>query len=117
MAIKYARLFSPTTQFQTRSGALNTAGLLRVFINGTDDLAQVYNDNMEIMRQPIVLDDNGRAQGVFVDIKKVYRLEVYDRNDSLLFTIPNLQATEGGGGSTIITPGSMEHWLGMYGPT
>ena len=110
MAIKYARLFSPTTQFQTRSGALNTAGLLRVFINNTDDLAQVYNDNMELMRQPIVLDDNGRAQGVFVDIKKVYRLEVYDRNDSLLFTIPNLQATEAAGGSTIITPGSMEHW-------
>ena len=117
MAIKYARLFSPTTQFQTRSGALNTAGLLRVFINNTDDLAQVYNDNMELMRQPIVLDDNGRAQGVFCDIKKVYRLEVYDRNDSLLFTIPNLQATEAAGGSTIITPGSMQHWLGMYGPT
>ena len=117
MAIKYARLFSPTCQFQTRSGALNTAGLLRVFINNTDDLAQVYNDNMELMRQPIVLDDNGRAQGVFVDIKKVYRLEVYDRSDSLLFTIPNLQATEAAGGSTIINPTALQHWLGMYGPT
>ena len=117
MATKYARLFSPTTQFQTRSGALNTAGLLRVLINGTDDLAQVYNDNMELMRQPIVLDGNGRAQGVFVDIKKVYRLEVYDRNSSLLFTIPNLQATEAAGGSTIINPTNLQHWLGMYGPT
>lgn len=101
MAIKYARLFSPTTQFQTRSGALNTAGLLRVFINNTDDLAQVYNDNMELMRQPIVLDDNGRAQGVFCDIKKVYRLEVYDRNDSLMFTIPHLTPGGGGGGTSV----------------
>lgn len=101
MSIKYARLFSPTTQFQTRSGALNTAGLLRVFINNTDDLAQVYNDNMELMRQPIVLDDNGRAQGVFCDIKKVYRLEVYDRNDSLMFTIPHLTPGGGGGGTSV----------------
>lgn len=100
MATKYARLFDPTTQFQTKSGALNTAGLLRVYLDETDDLAEVFDDGMSIIRQPVVLDNNGRAPGLFVDSKKTYRLEVYDRNNSLMFTIRSMTSTGGGGGST-----------------
>ena len=97
MATQYARLFDPTTQFQTKSGALNTAGLLRVYLDDTDDLAEVFDDGMSIIRQPVVLDNNGRAPGLFVDSAKTYRLEVYDRNGSLMFTIRSMNSTGGGG--------------------
>lgn len=100
MATKYARLFDPTTQFQTKSGALNTAGLLRVYLEETDDLAEVFDDGMSLIRQPVVLDNNGRAPGLFVDSKKTYRLEVYDRYNKLMFTIKSMTSTGGGGSGT-----------------
>ena len=101
MATKYDRLFSPAIQFQTRSGALNTAGHLLVFLDETDDYAEVLDDGMRRITQPVVLDNNGRAPGLFVDSKKIYRLEVYDRNDSLMFTIPHLTPDGGGAGTTV----------------
>lgn len=101
MATKYDRLFSPAIQFQTRSGALNTAGHLLVFLDETDDYAEVLDDGMRRITQPVVLDNNGRAPGLFVDNKKVYRLEVYDRNDSLMFTIPHLTPDGGGAGTSV----------------
>lgn len=101
MATKYDRLFSPAIQFQTRSGALNTAGHLLVFLDETDDYAEVLDDGMRRIKQPVVLDNNGRAPGLFVDSKKIYRLEVYDRNDSLLFTIPHLTPDGGGAGTSV----------------
>lgn len=101
MATKYERLFSPAIQFQTRSGALNTAGHLLVFLDETDDYAEVLDDGMRRITQPVVLDNNGRAPGLFVDSKKIYRLEVYDRNDSLMFTIPHLTPDGGGAGTTV----------------
>lgn len=101
MATKYERLFSPAIQFQTRSGALNTAGHLLVFLDETDDYAEVLDDGMRRITQPVVLDSNGRAPGLFVDSKKIYRLEVYDRNDSLMFTIPHLTPDGGGAGTTV----------------
>ena len=95
------RLFDPTTQFQTKSGALNVAGRLRVFIENTDDPAEVFGDNGEIISQPVILDANGRANGLFVRPKKIYRLEVYDRQDALLFTIGAMAGGTGGGGVSI----------------
>ena len=95
------RLFDPTTQFQTKSGALNVAGRLRVFIENTDDPAEVFGDNGEIISQPVILDANGRANGLFVWPKKIYRLEVYDRQDALLFTIGAMAGGTGGGGVSI----------------
>lgn len=100
MATRYARLFDPTTQFQTKSGALNTAGLLRVYLAETDDLAEVFDDGNSLISQPVVLDNNGRAPGLFVDSTKTYRLEVYDRYGSLMFTIRSMTSTGGGGGSS-----------------
>lgn len=95
------RLFDPTTQFQTKSGALNVAGKLRIYIESTDDLANIYGDDGSLLSQPLILDSNGRARGLFVDSGRSYRLEVYDRNDSLLFTIRRLEPNESG---TIVNP-------------
>ena len=95
------RLFDPTTQFQTKSGALNVAGKLRVYVESTDDLANIYGDDFSLLSQPLILDSNGRARGLFVDSGRSYRLEVYDRNDSLLFTIRRLEPNASG---TIVNP-------------
>lgn len=95
------RLFDPTNQFQTKSGALNVAGRLRVFIENTDDLANIYGDDGSLLSQPLLLDSNGRGRGLFVDSGRSYRLEVYDRNDSLLFTIRRLEPNASG---TIVNP-------------
>lgn len=95
------RLFDPTTQFQTKSGSLNVAGRLRVFIENTDDLANIYGDDGSRLPQPLLLDSNGRARGLFVNSGLSYRLEAYDRNDSLLFTIHKLEPNASG---TIINP-------------
>lgn len=85
------RLFDPTIQFQTKSGALNVAGKLRVYVESTDDLANIYGDDGSLLSQPLLLDSNGRARGLFVNSGHSYRLEAYDRNDSLLFTIRRLE--------------------------
>ena len=90
------RLFDPTTQFQTKSGALNVAGKLRVYVESTDDLANIYGDDLSLLSQPLILDSNGRARGLFVDSGRSYRLEVYDRNDSLQFTIRRLEPNASG---------------------
>ena len=95
------RIFDPTTQFQTKSGALNVAGKLRVYVESTDDLANIYGDDVSLLSQPLILDSNGRARGLFVDSGRSYRLEVYDRNDSLLFTIRRLEPNASG---TIVNP-------------
>lgn len=95
------RLFDPTTQFQTKSGALNVAGKLRVYVESTDDLANIYGDDVSLLSQPLILDSNGRARGIFVDSGRSYRLEAYDRNDSLLFTIRRLEPNASG---TIVNP-------------
>ena len=95
------RLFDPTTQFQTKSGALNVAGKLRVYVESTDDLANIYGDDGSRLPQPLFLDSNGRARGLFVDSGRSYRLEVYDRNDSLLFTTRRLEPNASG---TIVNP-------------
>ena len=90
------RLFDPTTQFQTKSGALNVAGKLRVYVERTDDLANIYGDDVSLLSQPLILDSNGRARDLFVDSGRSYRLEVYDRNDSLLFTIRRMEPNASG---------------------
>lgn len=93
------RLFDPTKQFQVRSGALNVNGRLRVYYNNTDDLAMVRDDNGSAVSQPVILDANGRAPGLFVDDTRMYRLAVYDPSDHLLFTIPDMAPMGAAGGS------------------
>lgn len=102
------RLFDPTTQFQTKSGALNVAGKLRIYAESTDDLADIYGDDGSRLTQPLILDSNGRARGLFVDSGRSYRLEAYDRNDSLLFTIRRLEPNASGTiiGNTVFIKGT-----------
>lgn len=102
------RLFDPTTQFQTKSGALNVAGKLRIYVESTDDLANIYGDDGSRLPQPLILDSNGRARGLFVDSGRSYRLEAYDRNDSLLFTIRRLEPNASGTiiGNTVFIKGT-----------
>ena len=97
MALAY--LFAPTTQFQARTGANLTAGFLRVFYTQTDDAAPTYSDFAATPNEEeIVLDADGRAV-VIVDSTKTYRLEVYNRNHGLMFTVDPLTAVGGAGGS------------------
>lgn len=101
MAVTYLRLFPAVNQFELRNGQLNTAGRLKVFFEGTDDLADLYDENGSQLQQPVVLDDNGRARGLFVDSKKVYRLEVYDCYGQLLYTVRKMVPSGGGAGSAL----------------
>ena len=100
MALAY--LFEPTTQFQARTGANLTAGFLKVFYTQTDDAAPTYSDFAATPNEEeIVLDADGRAV-VIVDDTKTYRLEVYNRNSGLLFTIDPITAMGGGGGGSMV---------------
>lgn len=101
MAVTYLRLFPATQQFELRNGQLNVAGRLNVFFEGTDDLADLYDENGTQLAQPVILDDNGRARGLFVDSKKVYRLEVYDQFGELLYTVRKMVPSGGGTGSAL----------------
>lgn len=97
----YLRLFDPTQQFQLKNGALNVSGRLYVYLEGTDDYAALYDENGSQLSQPVVLDNNGRSPGLFVDSKKTYWLKVNDQYDETLFTIKKMTPCGGGGGSVL----------------
>lgn len=101
MAVTYLRLFDPTQQFQLKNGAINVAGLLKVKLEGTDDWAPVFDENGTQLQQPVILDNNGRSKGLFVDASKVYWLEVDDRDGYELFTIRKMTPCGGGTGSSL----------------
>lgn len=101
MAVTYLRLFDPTQQFQLKNGAINVAGLLKVKLEGTDDWAPVFDEDGTQLQQPVILDNNGRSKGLFVDASKVYWLEVDDRDGYELFTIRKMVPCGGGSGSSL----------------
>lgn len=101
MAVSYLRLFDPTQQFQLKNGALNVSGRLYVYLEGTDDYADLFDENGSQLQQPVVLDNNGRAAGLYVDSKKTYWMKVNDQYDSTLFTIRKMTPCGGGGGSVL----------------
>ena len=101
MAVKYLRLFDPTQQFQLKGGQLNVAGRLFVHFSDTDDLADIYDENGSQLTQPVILDNNGRAAGLFVDSAKVYWLDVQDQYGMSQFTIRKMTPCGGGGGSQL----------------
>lgn len=103
MAVKYLRLFDPTQQFQLKGGQLNVAGRLYVHYESTDDLADLYDENGTQLTQPVILDNNGRAAGLFVDSSKVYWLDVQDQFGMSQFTIRKMTPCGGGGGASLGT--------------
>lgn len=101
MAVKLLRLWDPTTQFQLKGGQLNVAGRLYVHYADTDDLADLYDDDGTQLSQPVILDNNGRAAGLFVDADRVYWLDVQDMYGMSQFTIRKMTPCGGGGGSLL----------------
>lgn len=98
MALQY--LFDPNKQFQSIGGVNEVSGFLRVFLNGTDDLATTYRNFDGGLNEPdIVLDSYGRAV-VIVDDTKTYRIEVYNRLGGLMWTVSNYKARGGSGGGS-----------------
>lgn len=84
MSLSY--LFDPNKQFQAPNGLNNVNGFLRIFLNGTDDYALTYKDfTGTFNKRDIPLDNNGRCV-VIVDEDYTYRIEVYDREGSILWT-------------------------------
>ena len=98
MAVKYQYLTDPLLGYQTKSGSLNTAGIIRVYDAATDDPVVTYKDFAGTANaQDIRLDDNGRAV-IIADDSRAYRVEVCDRYGALLYTQTPLYAKGGGGG-------------------
>ena len=93
--MSFSYLFDPNKQFQGRDGLNLVAGVLRVYLDGTDDHATTYkNFDGGLNENDIVLDNDGRAV-VIVDSSMTYRLEVRDRSGDLLWTTTGL--VPGGG--------------------
>ena len=120
MSLSY--LFDPNLQVQDKSGNNNVNGFLRVYIDNTDDRAVTYKDfNGTFNQADIRLDNNGRAV-VIVDDTMTYRLEVYDRDGSMLWTAKPLYAIGSNSGGVIpddIKPLVLKQFgknLGTYSP-
>lgn len=94
-------LFSPTKQFTYESGKLLDAGKIYVYIKDTTDLATLYDNDEDMISNPVILDANGRAS-VKTDDTKEYRLEIYTNKDVLLYTCNAFYDGEGGGGISIV---------------
>lgn len=94
-------LFSPTKQFTYESGKLLDAGKIYVYIKDTTDLATLYDEDEDMISNPVILDANGRAS-VKADDTKEYRLEIYTNKDVLLYTCNAFYDGEGGGGISIV---------------
>lgn len=97
----YLRLFDPVNQFALKNGMINVSGRLFVYYEATDDLADIYDENGTQLQQPAILDNNGRARGLFVDAAKTYWMDVQDRYGESLFTIRKMTPCGGGGGSSL----------------
>lgn len=100
------RLFDPTQQFQDRSGALLVGGSVTVYLDGTDDLAEVYNDEQRAMQQPVPIDSDGRVAGLFVKDDKTYWMKVKDPSGNTLFTITDMTPSS--------NPGSIDKLLEKF---
>lgn len=100
------RLFDPTQQFQDRSGALLVGGSVTVYLDGTDDLAEVYNDEQRAMQQPVPIDSDGRVAGLWVKDDKTYWMEVKDPSGKTLFPITDMTPSS--------NPGSIDTLLEKF---
>lgn len=88
-------------QFQLKSGALNVSGRIYVYYEDTDDLAEIYDEDGTQLQQPVVLDNNGRSLGLFVDSKKIYWIHVTDQFGETQFTIRKMTPCGGGSGALL----------------
>lgn len=94
-------LYDPNLQFVDTGGSPLVGGHLEVYLAYTDDAAATYTslETTTLNPQKITLDSNGRAV-VAVDETVAYRLEVYDAEGLLLWTVQPYHAS----GTTVNTP-------------
>lgn len=94
-------LYDPNLQFVDTGGSPLVGGHLEVYLAYTDDAAATYTslEATTLNPQKITLDSNGRAV-VAVDETVAYRLEVYDAEGLLLWTVQPYHAS----GTTVNTP-------------
>jgi len=101
MAVEFARLYPDSIQLQAKNGALLTDGFVKVFLAGTDTVAETFCDYTGTRNpEKIIIDNNGRVD-IICDKDRGYRVEVYDANGALLWTEEPVFCTGGGGGATI----------------
>lgn len=94
----FAWLLDPQHQIMTKSGTINVGGKIRVFDAATDDPVVTYKDFSGTANdEAITLDNNGRAC-IIADSARAYRVEVYDRYNTLLWTVTPVWCMASGGG-------------------
>lgn len=113
MALNY--LLDPMFQIENSAGKPATDGWLEVYVHGTRNkyyCASNFDGTLHPFK--IKLDSLG-SNIVLADDEQSYDVYAYNRFGSLLMSRYNVKPGSGGGsGGTI---GSLQHWLGMYGPT
>lgn len=97
----YAYLLDPQVQYMTKSGTINVGGYIKVYDASTDDSVVTYKDFTGTENtEKIMLDNNGRCICI-ADSDRAYRVEVYDRYGTLLWTVSPLWCMSAGGGVDI----------------
>ena len=114
MALNY--LLDPMFQIENSAGKPATDGWLEVYIHGTREkyyCASNFDGTLHPFK--IKLDSLG-SNIVLADDSQSYDVYAYNRFGSLLMSRYNVQPGSGGSGSGGDV-GTMQHWMGMYGPT
>lgn len=115
MALNY--LLDPMFQIENSAGKPATEGWLEVYLHGTRTkyyCASDFNGTLHPFKIPL---DSLGSNIVLADDGQSYDVYAYNRFGSLLMSRYNVHPGSGGSGGSSGTPGEMQHWLGMYGPT
>lgn len=114
MALGY--LISPVIQVEDVNGKPLVGGRIRVYRHGTQIPYITYKNWMgDHNPAEVILDAKGMCILIAED-EYLYDVYCEDRNHVEQWSRLNV-GVGGGGGSGSGTPGELQHWLGMYGPT
>ena len=98
----FAYVLDPCLQHQNRAGVNNVHGYFKVYLAGTDDLAETYSDfGGSLNPENIEIDNNGRCV-IIADSSHPYRVEMYLPNGDLVYTQEPVWPLSSGGGASII---------------
>lgn len=98
----FAYVLDPCLQHQNRAGVNNVHGYFKVYLAGTDDLAETYSDfGGSLNPENIEIDNNGRCV-IIADSSQPYRVEMYLPNGDLVYTQEPVWTLASGGGASII---------------
>ena len=98
----FAYVLDPCLQHQNRAGVNNVHGYFKVYLAGTDDLAETYSDfGGSLNPENIEIDNNGRCV-IVADSSHPYRVEMYLPNGDLVYTQEPVWTLTSGGGASVI---------------